>query len=56
MEVNRASATETEDVGLIPGRVNHKLEKLAFTAFLFSFKMDSVKPPPCVVDRWQEVA
>ena len=52
--VRRAPATETVDSGSIPGRVKPKIIKLVFTApcLPISIKKDSVKPIPCVVDRW----
>ena len=49
-----ASATETVNSGSIPGRVKPKTIKIGIHSFpaTFSNKRDSVKPPPCVVDRW----
>ena len=55
--MDRASATETADLGSIPGRVKPKALKVdiyRFTSFLltFSIKRDSVKPPSYEVDWW----
>ena len=53
--MDRASATETVDSGLIPGRVKTKDSKTwhsQLPCLTFSIERDSVKPPPCVVDRW----
>ena len=53
--VDRASATEAVDSGSIPGRVkpkNYKNWYSQLSCLTFSIKRDSVKPPPCVVDRW----
>ena len=55
--VDKASATKTIDSGSIPGRVKLKTIKIgihSFPACRLAIKgTDSVKPPPCVVDRWQ---
>ena len=54
--VDKASATETIDLGLISGRVKPKATNIAihsFPALTFSIKKESVKLPPPVVDRWQ---
>ena len=51
----RTSATEMVDLGSIPGRVysNYTNWYSQLPCLTFSIKRDSVKPPPCVVDRWQ---
>ena len=54
--VDRASTLETVDLGSISGRVKSKTKNVVFTASLLDVqhqKRDSVKPKPCVVDRWQ---
>ena len=49
--VDRASATEAVDSGSIPGQ-DYKNWYSQLSCLTFSIKRDSVKPPPCVVDRW----
>ena len=48
--MDRASTTKTIDLSLIPGRVKPKTIKIGIHSLM---KKDSVKPPPCVVDRRQ---
>ena len=53
--VDEASANETLDSGLIPGRVKSKTTKLGIHSFPergLAIKMDSVKSLLCVVDTW----
>ena len=53
--MDRVCHTETVDSGSIPGWVESKTIKLVFIAFpawRAAIKRDSVKPPPCVVNRW----
>ena len=53
--VDRASATETVDSGSIPGRMKPKTIKIGIHSFPARRPAirDSVKPPLCVVPRWQ---
>ena len=43
------------DRGSTPGRVKQKTTKIdiQFPCLTFSINRNNVKPPPCVVDRWQ---
>ena len=53
--VDKASATETVQLGSIPGRVKWKITKIcihSFFAWLW-LKRDSVKPSSCVANRRQ---
>ena len=54
-QVDRASATEVVDFGLIPNWVKLKTIKSGWYSQLpclaFSNQRDSVKPPTCVVDK-----
>ena len=51
--VTKASATQTVDSGSIPSRVKPETKNWysQLLCWIFSIKMDNVKPPPCVVDR-----
>ena len=55
--MDRASAAETIDSGSIPGGVKKtKTRKIKIHSFpTVSIERGSVnvKPPPCVIDRWQ---
>ena len=53
--MNRTFSIETVDSGSIPNRVKSKIIKTTIYTCLLSaeIKRDSVKPPPCVLDRWQ---
>ena len=53
--MNRAFSIETVDSGSIPSRVKSKIIKITIHTCLLiaQIKRDSVKPPPCVLDRWQ---
>ena len=53
--VNWASATETVDSDSIPGRVKQKTTKIdihSFLALRSAIYGNSVKLPPCVINRW----
>ena len=55
-QVDKAFAAETEDSNSIPGQV--KLKGIRFGMYIFfawrsAIKVDTVKPPPCVIDRWR---
>ena len=53
--VDKASATKTVDTGSITGRIKSKTIKVgihSLPVWRSTTKRDSVKPPPCVVDRW----
>ena len=50
--MDTASATETINTDLISSRIKPKTIKIAVQLPCLMFSMgDSVKPPPCVVDR-----
>ena len=53
--MDREKATKTIDSVQFPVSLNQRLEKLIFTAFLLDVQLytDSVKPLPCVVERWR---
>ena len=54
--VDSAPATETVDTGWIPGRVKPNTTKTGIhscPAWHSPLTRKSVKPTPCVVDRWQ---
>ena len=57
--VDRVLASEIVDSGLIPDRVKQRLVlvfKFVFAASLLgrsAIKIESAKPPSCLVDRWQ---
>ena len=53
--VDSATAAKTIGSGSIPGWVKSKTIKIgicSFSCLTFGIERDSVKPPPCVVDRW----
>ena len=55
--VDKASATETIDLGLIPGRVKLKTIKIgtnSFPAWRSAIKRDNMKPLSCVVGSWED--
>ena len=51
--MDTASATETINTVLISNRIKPKTIKIAvqLPCLMFRIMRDSVKPPPCVVDR-----
>ena len=54
--MERLLLTEAADSGSIPSRVKPKTIKNRYSqlsCLTFSNQRDCVKPPPCVVDRWQ---
>ena len=55
--VNRRSATEAVDSGSISGWIKPnfiEISNYSFPDWRLSIQRDSVKPPPCVVDRWAD--
>ena len=58
-QLDRGSATETVDLSFDSrsGQTKHYKDLYSqLPCLTFSNKRDCVKPPPCVVDRWQVAA
>ena len=56
VQYDKVFATETVDKGSIPGRIKPKTLKIdihSCLAWRSASTRDSVKPPSCVMDRWQ---